>query len=405
MEIESVLNKPNSRATNMEGAPIDSTVLIELQSQKYLHHQSKVRSETDPDKQMALKANGSVFMISCQCKGTKKAIDIVSCTELIAIDIDFKDNLHITNYAELKAEICKIKNVAYCGLSIRGQGYFIIIPIEHTDKHQQHFEWLKMYFTAKGINIDPVCGNVNRLRYHSFDADAYYNHEAKRLQAYYVAPVVKPKQPYNKTFDGQDKPVWEQYNESLDFIVVLTSHGWTIESEKGNKIYFIRQGKTSGISAEFDKSKNVVFVFSSNAAPFEGWKGYNPFTIFTILEHSGDFTKAARALMPKNVFTKPYKAQQPVIHSLPTIHLSVKQLPIITARSAPMEMPVPIREPPPEPPANNHYTLQQLQAIALKQSVRIKTPLPIYLKAWAQSMAPVLQQSNITQQQILNSLN
>ena len=243
MEIESVLNKPCSRANNMEGAPIDSTVLEELQNQKHLHHQNKVRNETDPDKQIALKGAAAVFTISCQCKGTKKAIDIVSYTKLIAIDIDFKDNLHITNYAELKAEICKIKNVAYCGLSIRGKGFFIIIPIEYTDKHQQHFEWLKMYFTAKGINIDPVCGNVNRLRYHSFDADAYYNHQAKRLQAYYVPPIAAAKQPYNKTFDGQDRPVWEQYNESLDFIIVLTNNGWQIESERGNKIYFIRQGQ------------------------------------------------------------------------------------------------------------------------------------------------------------------
>lgn len=408
MIIESILNEPCSRATNMKGSPIDCTVLEELQSQKYLQQQNELRAEPDPNKQELLKSMMPVLMISGRYKDTKKAEGFVSHSKLITIDIDAKDNLHIYNFSLLKTEFCKIPNVAYCGLSVRGKGYFLIIPIAYPDKHELHFKWLQMYFATKGLTIDPSCKNINRLRYYSFDADAYFNHSAKPLQAYYMPPIAKAKQPYNKTFEGQDKPVWEQYNEGLDFIEVLTNNGWQIESEAGAKIYFIRPGKTAGISAEFDSNKNIFYVFSSNGQPFDGNKGYNPFQVFAILEHNGNFSEAAKALKPlqqKNVSAKLYKVQQPVIHSLPVNPLPLIQLPIITARLPPMEAPPPIREPQPEPPANDHYTLQQLQQIALKQADRIRTPLPIYLKAWAQSMAPTLQQSGITQTQFLNSLN
>ena len=82
----------------------------------------------------------------------------------------------------------------------------------------------------------------------------------------------------------------------------------------------------------------------------------------------------------------------------------------LPAEVPPIEAPAAlIREPPqvliqPPPPAPDCYSIDQLKEMALRQAARLKTPLPVYLKAWAQSMAPVLQQSNITQQQFLNSI-
>jgi len=39
-----------------------------------------------------------------------------------------------------------------------------------------------------------------------------------------------------------------------------------------------------------------LYVFSSNAAPFEPGKAYGPFAVYALLEHHGDFAAAARAL-------------------------------------------------------------------------------------------------------------
>lgn len=58
-----------------------------------------------------------------------------------------------------------------------------------------------------------------------------------------------------------------------------------------------RQGSEAGFSATL-KDK-VFYVFSSNASPFEPGKGYNAFQVYTLLEHCGDFTAAARTLLTR----------------------------------------------------------------------------------------------------------
>ena len=79
----------------------------------------------------------------------------------------------------------------------------------------------------------------------------------------------------------------------------LTASGWQLIGSRpdGNELWR-RPGKTSGgHSATYDGS--VFYVFSSNAAPFESERGYNAFQVYTLLEHRGDFTEAARVLLEK----------------------------------------------------------------------------------------------------------
>ena len=79
----------------------------------------------------------------------------------------------------------------------------------------------------------------------------------------------------------------------------LMASGWTMigTHPSGNELWR-RPGKASGShSATFDGK--VFYVFSSNAAPFESGKGYSQFQVYTLLEHHGDFTEAARSLMEK----------------------------------------------------------------------------------------------------------
>lgn len=79
----------------------------------------------------------------------------------------------------------------------------------------------------------------------------------------------------------------------------LEAAGWQFIGSKpdGNEMWR-RPGKNSGgLSATFDGS--VFYVFSSNAAPFESGRGYNAFQVYTLLEHDGDFTHSASALLSK----------------------------------------------------------------------------------------------------------
>ena len=83
-----------------------------------------------------------------------------------------------------------------------------------------------------------------------------------------------------------------------DIRPVLMAHGWKYLGVKpdGNELWQ-RPGKCGdGNSATFNGQ--ILCVFSTNAAPFEA-KGYNKFQVYALLEHGGDFTEAAKALLNK----------------------------------------------------------------------------------------------------------
>lgn len=85
----------------------------------------------------------------------------------------------------------------------------------------------------------------------------------------------------------------DDFNERGDVRALLCGHGWNLV-RKGENEYWRRPGKEQGWSATF--RDRVLYVFSSNAAPFQPDRAYSPFSVFTLLKHSGDFFAAAAAL-------------------------------------------------------------------------------------------------------------
>ncbi|HHK40933.1 MAG TPA: DUF3987 domain-containing protein [Planctomycetaceae bacterium] len=85
----------------------------------------------------------------------------------------------------------------------------------------------------------------------------------------------------------------DEFNERGDVREVLRRHGWTLVREGDNE-YWRRPGKDRGWSATL--RDGVLYVFSSNAAPFEPDRAYSPFAVYALLEHGGDFAAAAAAL-------------------------------------------------------------------------------------------------------------
>lgn len=117
----------------------------------------------------------------------------------ICLDIDHKDNSNLQNFFELKSEMAKIKQVAYCGLSVSGEGFFVLIPIAYPDKHLQHFLALQTVFASFGIQLDEKCKNLSRLRGYSWDPEAYFNHQAIPFTGLLLPnpkPTPHPKQTY-----------------------------------------------------------------------------------------------------------------------------------------------------------------------------------------------------------------
>ncbi len=116
--------------------------------------------------------------------------NLVKHTGFIQFDIDKKGNEHIENYNELKTLISNISNVAYCGLSVSGTGYWGLIPIAYPDKHFLHFQFCFTAFEKFGINIDPAPKSISSLRGYAYDPEAYFNHNATILNRY-EEPVKK----------------------------------------------------------------------------------------------------------------------------------------------------------------------------------------------------------------------
>lgn len=116
----------------------------------------------------------------------------------ICVDIDGKDNPHITDMTELRAQISKIVNVALVMLSLSEEGLCCLIPIKYPEKHKEHFNALLRIFSELGIIIDNKCGNVSRLRIATYDADAYINRDAVPFELFEDKKVSSPKKDKEK---------------------------------------------------------------------------------------------------------------------------------------------------------------------------------------------------------------
>lgn len=85
----------------------------------------------------------------------------------------------------------------------------------------------------------------------------------------------------------------DDFNERGNVRGLLSRHGWELV-RGGENEYWRRPGKEQGWSATL--RDRVLFVFSSNAVPFEPDRAYSPFSVYALLEHAGDFATAAAAL-------------------------------------------------------------------------------------------------------------
>lgn len=152
-----------------------------LKTTQYYDRQKQVAKETDDKKRKDLKLRLlPAVAISGQFSYISEK-NFIRHSGFICIDIDGKDNTHLGNFDELK-EICTgIPEVAYCGLSASGNGYFLLFRVpKETDAetHKRHFWAIHSAFKNMGVEIDTAPQNVSALRYYSHDPNAYFNESA-----------------------------------------------------------------------------------------------------------------------------------------------------------------------------------------------------------------------------------
>lgn len=158
-------------------------------SERYKEEAKYIRSLSEKSEQRKYKAELPCITpsgIFSYC--SDKYLDLHS--GYICIDIDGgKDNPKITDFEKLKQDLSSIEYIAYCGLSISGNGVFCLIPIEHPRYHKEHFYALEKFFRGRGIVIDTSCKNVSRLRGASYDANPILNSNASTFTDRIEQPI------------------------------------------------------------------------------------------------------------------------------------------------------------------------------------------------------------------------
>lgn len=209
-----------------ESKPVN--LALWLTSNKYESKQSQIRTITDKKERDKIKIQLPTITPSALLKSRDKELSdtdkLISHSGFMQIDIDFKDNVHLSDYNKLLDTLPLIQNIAYCGQSVSGTGYFCLVPISHPDKLNYHFlkfnELMLSYFNIK---LDTSKGsNITDLRIYSFTPNAYFNVNATPFNLLYkpeLRTISKPIYNSNTSCYTNDKfkTVLERHNEKQSY--------------------------------------------------------------------------------------------------------------------------------------------------------------------------------------------
>lgn len=99
-------------------------------------------------------------------------------TGLICLDIDPADN-PVIDMEKVKQLFLQHPSCLYVGRSVSNNGIYAIMVIDPKVKLIKYFKYFKKQLKNKGIIIDEKCKDYTRLRFFSYDPDAYLNLKAK----------------------------------------------------------------------------------------------------------------------------------------------------------------------------------------------------------------------------------
>jgi hypothetical protein len=166
-------------------------------------------------------------------------------------------------------------------IETRGEGGYALIPPSPAKCHKLN----RPYVLSQGdlANIPTITEDERNVMLN-----------CARTLTQYVEPerVYTPRQETTPTGErpgdiNAAKVSWED---------ILMLHGWRVAGRRGEVTLWCRPGKKDGISATTGHCGDHLYVFSSNAFPFEPERVYSKFTAYTVLNFNGDFRKANTAL-------------------------------------------------------------------------------------------------------------
>jgi len=162
----------------------------------------------------------------------------------------------------------------------RGEGGFVVTAPSNGEVHRSHQPWVLL---AGSPNTIPMFSMEEREALHSI-FKALDSMPVKES----IATALLPKSESTGEKPGDD------FNAKAKWSDILI--GWKQIYTSGGVTYWCRPGKDTGISATTGRNDgDNLFVFTTSTT-FEAEKPYSKFAAFAHLNHSGDFSSAAKAL-------------------------------------------------------------------------------------------------------------
>ena len=135
----------------------------------------------------------------------------------------------------------------------------------------------------------------------------------------------------------------DDFNARTSWADLLESHGWAHGFTRGDVSYWRRPEKPFGVSATSNfGGSDLFYVFSSSTA-FEPDTSYSKFGAYALLEHGGDFHKAALALARQGFGQQDEAVSTPSAPAASSTPRTLAEVEDVFARWIPDDDPVPTR--------------------------------------------------------------
>ena len=219
----------------LEISSLYNAIIMGKEHKKEIEAVRRIDRQANESEYRRAKDNILSFTPSCVCKGkTGKAENVEHVNNLIAIDLDAKDNEGVT-LETMRTKINSLPYVMYSSLSVGGKGMYALIAISESNKNdfKAVFNALNEDFKALGLTLDGSCVNVNRERYMSFDDNEYWNDKAEIYDKKISIPTQVHTHP-SKVGENANKPLTPREKQKVNEI---------IEDIKANKLQLSKNHK------------------------------------------------------------------------------------------------------------------------------------------------------------------
>jgi hypothetical protein len=164
------------------------------------------------------------------------------------------------------------KNKAYNFLETRGEGGYILSDL--SDGYSIHINnQIPVLTWEERSSLIALCETYNE-----------------------IIKVVATYKPTKSESEYYTENPWDHFNGSCNPVEFLQSFGWEEFKRNPHFIWFTRPGKTKGVSASWNISKRIFYIFTSSTE-LEQSRGYHPVTVLSELKFGGDKKKTYQHLV------------------------------------------------------------------------------------------------------------